>query len=258
MTKQPCFVDGPWRLVTLLVVFEVACFSYHYTSQTRTPWQYCLWFCRTHLVESSGIPSWFRSFSSAVFGGIVLELSPSIYSAFLKSLSVSSLWKVRTKKKNTFVLILNVWFRHPQLNTSQENPICLHLPVEHDVNLRCRRLRLQTAKPALIIMRACRQVSGLPLLTLRCAVCIAVVGVVMLGGTEGETRVVSPTTRAVIIPIHKVWTSRKTLIMSSPLWGRARGQFSEIAARNYAVLWGCGIAVGAGNAKESGGGRGAH
>lgn len=256
MTKQPCFVDGPWRFVTLPVVFEVACFSYHYTSQTRTPWQYCLWFCRTHLVESSGIPSWFRRFSSTVFGGIVL----SSLRQYIQLFKVSEcLVAVKGKnKKNTFVLILNVWFRHPQLNTSQENPICLHLPVEHDVNLRCRRLRLQTAKPALIIMRACRQVSGLPLLTLRCAVCIAVVGVVMLGGTEGETRVVSPTTRAVIIPIHKVWTSRKTLIMSSPLWGRARGQFSEIAARNYAVLWGCGIAVGAGNAKESGGGGGAH
>lgn len=118
---------------------------------------------------------------------------------------------------------------------------------------------MSPAKPpklALIITRACRQVSGIPLLTLRCVVCIAVVGV-MLGGTVGETRIVSPTAQAVIIPIQKVWTSRKTLIMSSPLWGRARDQFSKIAARNYVVLLGCGNAVGTGNAKESGAG-GAH
>lgn len=82
----------------------------------------------------------------------------------------------------------------------------------------------------------------------------AVVGVVMLAGTEGETCIVFPTTRAVIIPIHKVWTSKKTLILSSPLWGRLRSQFSEIAARNYAVLWGCSSAVGTGYAKESAGG----
>lgn len=88
MTKPPCFADGPWWFVTLLVVCEVACFSYYYTSQTRAPWRHCLWLCWTHLVESCGIPSWFRSFSSAVFGCIVLS-SPRQYVQLFKSHRVS-------------------------------------------------------------------------------------------------------------------------------------------------------------------------
>lgn len=152
--------------------------------------------------------------------------------------------------------MLNVQFRHPQLNTSQENPICLHLPTENDVDLRCHWLRLKTAKLGLIMMRACRQVSVSPLLTLRSAAHTTVVGVVMLGRHWGIVQRWFPNHTAVIIPIHKVWTSRKTLIMSSLFWRGARGQFSKIAARNYAVLRGCGIVVGPGNAKESS--RGAH
>lgn len=106
----------------------------------------------THLVESSSIPSWFLSFSSAVFGGIVLSSLRQYIQLFKVSECLVAVKGKNKKKKHTFVLILNVWFRHPQLITSQENPICLHLPIEHDVNLRCRRLRLQTAKPALIII----------------------------------------------------------------------------------------------------------
>lgn len=59
-----------------------------------------------------------------------------------------SLYAVKDDKKKhkTFIPILNGWFRHPQQNTSQGHPICLHLPVEHVVNLGCRWLRLQTTK----------------------------------------------------------------------------------------------------------------
>lgn len=139
--------------------------------------------------------------------------------------------------------MLNVRFRHPQLNTSQENPICLHSPTENDVDLRCHWLRLKTAKLGLIMMRACGQVSVPPLLTLRSAARTAVVGAVMLGRHWGIVRRCFPNRTAVIIPIHGVWTSRKTLIMSSLFWRGARGQFSKIAARNYAGppgLWHCG------------------
>lgn len=165
---------------------------------------------------------------------------------------------MKGKKKNhkTFVVILNGWFGHPQQKTSEENPICLHLPVEHVVNLGCRRLQLQTTKTSYNNNKGTQ--TGLWASSANTSeFCIAVVGVLMWRGTKGETRVVLPTTRAVIIPIYRVWTSMKTLIMSSPLWEEQLANFSRIAARNYAVLWGCGRVVGTGNAKESGGG-GAH